>query len=574
MANTPVLEKSQAFQNDWLAGLIEDQRQAILAEWAEFLKREGGRSYARWDENTLRTELVATVDRAAETLRSGDLSGLGEYIRDLISRRLDDGFQLHEIGKSVFGLQSIVMQTVLQTTADLEKRFSALQSVTYLHDLVALQIAEVYQQLQAEQQQKLLEEAKGKHQLHVMLEAGKLLTSTLNLNEVLRKVARLTMQSMGADYTIVFLPDPERKRLHVFARYTRRGRPSNGVRQVVAMFEPEGLTIPRGAAGKAFDQGKPVLVKDYSKFPGDLHEVSELAGSLIAVPMVFRGEVVGVIDIVSIHEQAFTEEHLSLARGVADQAAIAVANARSYERQKNIAETLQRSFLPSQPPKPKGVELAVRYRSALTEAEVGGDFYDFFEVDPGKVAMLVADVSGKGLRAAVYTAMGKYMTRAYAVQDSSPSWVLEQFNKAFVKFSPSGIFLTAFYAVLDPEAHTLRYGNAGHNQPLFHSADREHITLLDVTGPGLGGIPDAIYSEREMSLQPNEMLLIYTDGATDVRKDGKFLGVEGLERLFRENWDRSAEEAVDAIFQGVLEYGDGNLTDDVALLVLKRESNE
>ncbi len=162
------------------------------------------------------------------------------------------------------------------------------------------------------------------------------------------------------------------------------------------------------------------------------------------------------------------------------------------------------------------------------------------------------------------------MIRAYAAENWSPSWILEKFNQAFCKYVAAGVFITAFYAVLDVKEGVLRYASAGHNQPMLHSKRLDHLTLLDVTGPGLGVIPEAKYGERRISLEPGDTLLIYTDGAINVRRDGELLAAEGLERTFRANLDTPVEKAVNTVFQGVLDYSKGRLEDDVVLMALRK----
>jgi serine phosphatase RsbU (regulator of sigma subunit) len=339
---------------------------------------------------------------------------------------------------------------------------------------------------------------------------------------------------------------------------------------MIRVFDRTSFVYGRGATGGAFVSGEPFLINNYAEFPDRVPDLAEVTGSLMSVPMKIKNRVIGVFDLVSLQTGAFTDEDLSLAMGIADLAAVAIENARLYERQRNIAETFQRSFLPAELPVVPGLELAIRYRAALMEAEVGGDFYDAFRLDDDKVGILVADVSGKGLSAAVYTAMGKYMIRAYSMENLSPSLVLEKFNKAFAKHAPSGMFVTMFYAVLDGGTHTLTFSNAGQEQPMFYSKRLGALDKLEVSGPGLGAALEAGYAERTIVLEPGDMGLVYTDGATDVRRGGEFFGFERLESLFRANLDGSADEAAEAMLRAVFEYGEGRLSDDVAILVLKR----
>ncbi|MCX6375234.1 MAG: SpoIIE family protein phosphatase, partial [Armatimonadetes bacterium] len=419
---------------------------------------------------------------------------------------------------------------------------------------------------------RLFEEAKGKRELALLLDAAKLFTSTLDLDKVLSEVARLAADSVGADFGGVLMPDEHRERMRTAVYYAKDARTEEAARYLISMYEDEDFAIEHDIPSHVFSTGEPLLIKDYSTFPDRPKELFGAIGSVILAPMKVRDRMIGIFAVASLDVGAFDEDDLSLIVGVADQAAIAIENAKLYEHQRNIAETLQRSFLPSSLPAVSGYDLAAQYRAALTEADVGGDFYDVFALADGRIALLVADVSGKGLTAATYTAMGKYMVRAYANEDPSPGLLLKQFNRALRAYLPAGLFLTAFYAVLDVEKNVLTYANAGHNQPMMYMKRRDYLTLLDLTGPGLGVVDRAEFGERTVQLEPGDTMLIYTDGATDVKANGARLGTEGLERLFCAAVASTAETAAADIFREVLEYGEGRLEDDVVIMVLKKQS--
>jgi serine phosphatase RsbU (regulator of sigma subunit) len=367
------------------------------------------------------------------------------------------------------------------------------------------------------------------------------------------------------------MPEETGTVLHVKATYAHPGYARSLLAKVCKVWEPAGIPKGKGAIGVTYERAKPLLISQYDSYPARIHELEKIIGSLLVYPLKSRGRMLGVLGLASGEKSVFNEEHVNTVYGLANQAAAAVDNAELFERQRNIADTLQKSFLPAGAPDIPGFEFAARYRAALQEAEVGGDFYDAFRLSDGRFAVLVADVSGKGLSAAVHTAMGKYIIRAYAAEDASPSIVLKRANVALEQYLSIGMFITTFYGVLDPADGLFTYASAGHDPPMYYSSGSRYVTSLDVTGPGLGSIADVEYGERKITFNPGDTLFMYTDGATDIRQKNKMLGWEGLLNLYKGALGKTADEVAEFVFQGALKYGDGHLSDDIAMIVLKRK---
>lgn len=328
---------------------------------------------------------------------------------------------------------------------------------------------------------------------------------------------------------------------------------------------------------EALTSKQPVIVADTTldqRLPTELRERLDVK-SVLAVPFVFKDRPIGYAVTYQIGvEHRFTKYQVSLTQAVAAQAAIAIENSRAYERERAISETLQRSLLPSVPPSIGEFEIADVYAPALAEAEVGGDFYDLIELSPTRTAFVIADISGKGLNAAVYTAMVKYMTRAYAAQDLNPDELLERLNAAVHKYTGEQAFITLFYGILDIESKQLRYANAGHELPLLYGEERGQCMTLVTTGMALGVVPDARYGMETIGFVQGDVLFMYTDGASDVRRDGQFLGLDGLEAIFCESAvEGSADQIIAKIEKSIREYSHGQLRDDIALLVVKYRSD-
>jgi len=216
-----------------------------------------------------------------------------------------------------------------------------------------------------------------------------------------------------------------------------------------------------------------------------------------------------------------------------------------------------------------GFEIGERYHSALDEALVGGDFYDIFRIGDDQLGIVIADVAGKGLNAAVYTAMTKYMLRAYALEDSAPERVLARLNEALTECTPVEIFVTLVYGVLDGRTGVFRYANAGHEQPILYSSSAGMAYNLDVTGRALAFVHGSTYTACDVVMRPGDLLALYTDGITDAGSGVNRMGVERLVRIVESEATHSAPDVANAVLNTALEFSGGRLTDDAALVMIK-----
>ena len=238
----------------------------------------------------------------------------------------------------------------------------------------------------------------------------------------------------------------------------------------------------------------------------------------------------------------------------------------SEQRYRKIADSLQESLL-SIPSELPGVEFGHLYRSATLATRVGGDFYDIFELESGRIGVLMGDVSGKGLRAAAITSVVKNSVRAYAYNGAGPAETMRLTNTALFRTIDQQSFVTAFYGVLDTKTGTLAYCSAGHPPALINRA--QGTRSLDVRSPVLGAFPDLRFEEGEDTVGEDEILVLYTDGVTEARRGAEFFGEEGLVRALNALNGTPASETPDVLFRGVLSFSQGQLRDDVAILAVK-----
>ncbi len=270
------------------------------------------------------------------------------------------------------------------------------------------------------------------------------------------------------------------------------------------------------------------------------------------------------------------------ARALAAQASVTLENARlfselkaSYHRERLIAGQFQESLLPTvqDDDQVDAIQFAHKYQAALDESYIGGDFFDLFSLGEHLWGVVMADVSGKGLKAAVQTALLKYTLRGFALETpGSPSRVLARVNDVLCSpMSSHEGFVTLFYAVLDTRTGETVYANAGHEPPLVReAATRDVRPFAPCDGLALGAMSGVVYEECRDALAPGDLLLLYTDGLTEARADdGSFLGLDGLTALLPRP-DVTAAECVRAVYAGVAAFAGDVRRDDVAMLVLRR----
>lgn len=245
---------------------------------------------------------------------------------------------------------------------------------------------------------------------------------------------------------------------------------------------------------------------------------------------------------------------------------------RIFEREHHIAETLQQALVPSQIPyNVDDWQIAARYIPALKEAQVGGDFYDVFPLDDRKIGVLIGDVVGKGLVAAIRVAAARYAVRSYAYINMTPAKTMSLTNKALCKEGISeGNVLTAFFGILDLKTNTLTYTNAGHEPPLVLT-NKGHVEELMVTGPMLG-IVDCEYAEDTIKLEQGDSVVMYTDGITEARtKECVLFEQEGAITTLTKVADAPPDQIAETLLQAAILHAGGALQDDVAIVVLGYE---
>lgn len=294
----------------------------------------------------------------------------------------------------------------------------------------------------------------------------------------------------------------------------------------------------------------------------------------IVQPLRTRDGVIGALSFCHTGSGArrFTSEDRALIVSLAARAALHIQNARLVAEQSQIARTLQLSLLPRPLPEIPGARLAARFLPAGDLNEVGGDFYDVFPTAPGAWTAIVGDVSGKGAGAAALTALTRHTLRAAALLGRSPSENLTLLNRAMQHESDERRFCTVVQADVRAGRDggiALRFANGGHPPPLLLRGDGA-VTDVDAgRGPLVGVLRDPRYREATLALGRGEVLLLYTDGVTEIRTSDVEFGERHLRTVLADHAGAPAQAIVDAVAQRALELQDGRQRDDIALLAIE-----
>ncbi|CAA9521411.1 MAG: Serine phosphatase RsbU, regulator of sigma subunit [uncultured Solirubrobacteraceae bacterium] len=296
----------------------------------------------------------------------------------------------------------------------------------------------------------------------------------------------------------------------------------------------------------------------------------------MTIPLKAGDRIIGALSLVlSRSGRSFSGDDVALAESLASRAALAVENARLYAERSHIAQTLQRSLLPPALPEIAGLELAARYRAAGSQNQVGGDFYDAFRAADGVWTLLIGDVSGKGPEAAALTSLTRHTLRAATLRDMNPRENLKLLNEAlFSQPDADGRFCTVLYAQVRPRAEggaDITLATGGHLPPILLRAGGR-VERVQLRGSLVGGLRTPEFGEREITLEPGDLLLLFTDGVTEIRGDDPDLGERALAEVLAQMRGASADEIVAAVQHKAVDLQAGEPRDDIALLAVKAQA--
>ncbi len=407
-----------------------------------------------------------------------------------------------------------------------------------------------------------------------LLSVAEAVNSTVELSQTLETIVRLTPMLAGVSRCAILTWDSDTKSLRGAAVWGIDDQLRDEFTHLTLSHHPLIDLILSKSEPTPIGTGTPHPI------PEDLVRVLGLP-ALLALPLSAKGSLVGtmLVDCIPLRETVAQNRRFNILSGIAHQAALAIETGRlqeeSMERQRlerelDVAERIQRSFLPQQLPHLPGWQVAAFYRAAR---QIGGDFYDFIPLKSGKWGIVIADVADKGVPAALFMALCRTNIRAAAFSRDDPVDTLGRVNELLLSDSRSDMFVTVWYGVWDPTTGEITYANTGHNPPLLIGADGAS-TELTAKGIALGVVErEKMRLERKTcQLAPGDVLVAYTDGITDaLRADGAEFGLIGLHATVTAQRHCDAAEISKQVISALDSFmGDEPQFDDVTLVVLKR----
>ena len=378
----------------------------------------------------------------------------------------------------------------------------------------------------------------------------------LDLNDLLKELLDRVTEILAADTAAVLLVEEGGRTLAARAAKGLEEEVERGFR----------LPIGRGFAGRVAFIREPVVIEDLDR--SEVQPVNPLfrekgVRSLLGVPLVVEGEVIGVLHVGSLTQREFHDSDIELLQVVADRVALSIERSRLMV-QGQIAETLQRSLLPRTLPRVPGLRMAARYLPAADETAVGGDWYDVIELRNHRIGFVIGDVAGHGMAAATFMGQLRSAIRAYALDTESPAEVITKLAEFSDRMHSR--MATVIYATLNLNTWEVRFARAGHPYPLLLHSDGTSEFLADRGGPPLGTLGGHTYEEEAVTLAAGESLLLYTDGLIERRGHMLAEGEAHLTEVATSAPDEP-ELKCQAITSALTE--DIAIPDDIAVLVIQ-----
>src|SRR5271169_1701846 len=493
--------------------------------------------------------ITGTAAATGHPVRVSDTSKDPRYINAIESVRSELAVPLMLQGKCV-GVLDIQSRHLDYFTRDQQSILTLLASRL----AVAIDNARLFQRVRAQAETLLL-----------LNEVGRETSSILDVEELLRRAAEQIKRVIDYQILSLMLYDEDQKvfRHRIDVKHGQR------VQSKLRVAASDGIV---GAAALTREA---VIVPDVT-VDDRYFMVNPETRSELAIPMIHKGKVIGVLDLESPQLNYFTPDHVQTLSILAANLAVSLENARLYEqvardearldRDLQAAKRIQGALLRPVPTEDYGLDIAARYISAR---EVCGDLYEFLRYGPQQLGIALGDVSGKGTAAALYGAVAIGIMRSLAPQKLQPADMLREMNKIVGEQRVEGRFMTACFATWQKGRQKLRVANAGQSQPLLYKDGR--CGKIELNGFPLGIFEEATYDEWGVTLASGDILVFHSDGiAETANSEGQFFGTERLRKIIEDQHELTAAELTDQVFREVEWFSQGApLADDRTLVVLK-----
>ena len=438
---------------------------------------------------------------------------------------------------------------------------------------VAVQNAQLHEQskrLGEERERALDAERDSARQLRALYEISRSFAQSLSLETTLEALARTITDALDVDVALIRMPDDRSEAIVPRAMHVVHPRIEPAIRAI--LWHP----VPFGAnpVQRLFRLGDPFILTRRT-----LRQIGSPESGLVpflrrgwtgaVVPIATAAEVLASLTILSLRPDApVTQATIEHAQAIGGQAALAIDNARLYQQQKEFADTMQRSLLPRALPRLRGLELGDAYQSSA-RVEVGGDVYDFVELDDGRLAAVLGDVTGHGIEAAADMAMAKFVFRSLAREHPEPAEFLESANDVVVGEIAPGKFITMVYLLVDGANGRVAAAGAGHPPPRIVTTDGV-VRPLEIEGLVLGIESGERYTAVEAPLGVGDAVVLYTDGVLEARREGELYGFERLDAIVSAGRELSAQDLAETVLADCRDFAQNELADDCAVVVIKR----
>lgn len=411
--------------------------------------------------------------------------------------------------------------------------------------------------------------------LRLLLDITKKISRSLNLQEVLNLVMETLDSLIPYDAAGIFVlqcVDPE--------LVPTGEEPCTFKAEAVRGYDIDELSdlhlkLGEGFIGNVAVSGAPIISPDVREDPVYINARDRTRSEMVA-PIISNDEVIGVFDLESDELNAYSQDDLEVLMLLASQVAIIIEKVMLHEQliekkrlqgQLEVARQVQLELLPPQDPELPGYDISAY--NFPTE-EVSGDYYDWVRIDEDEIGIVIADVSGKGVPAAILMAFLRSSLRAATHIGYATNVSLAKVNYLLWESIERNQFVTAFHGILDASNRTLSYSNAGHNPPLLMNAKGE-VSFIEYGEQPLGMFPETRYHQYHLLLEPGDILVLYTDGVTEAPDpNGVEFGRDRLAQAVKDNYERPARELIASLEMAVLEWtANRGANDDVTFFVIK-----